>query len=131
MPIEMSWKPATGAAAVTAAITPMLVLASPASAHNVCSYHPSDPSTACLIPTYYENGTYDPHGKLLVCDRQADGHNAYARTRRHGVIQNPLYDNNGASAGCTAYQANPSTLERFNVCVQQEECGSPVFKANY
>jgi hypothetical protein len=118
----------SGTAALIAATTPMLALASPASAHNVCSTHPSDPSTVCLSASGSAGGE---HRYLVVCDRDTDGNYAYARTFRNGVAQAPLYDQNGAASGCSLYTANASTLESFNVCVQNEQCGRPVYKNQF
>ena len=134
MPIAQPWDPsrrstsgglparraATGAAALMAGMIPMFALASPASAHNICSTHPSDPSTVCMSAS---GSTGAQHAYLVVCDRHTDGNYAYARTYRNGVVQSPLYDQNGAAAGCSLYNASVGSLDSFNVCVQNEGCG--------
>lgn len=62
---------------------------------------------------------------LVVCDEDADGNYAYARTYRNGVVQPPLYDQNGAAWPCSLYPAHVNSLDSYNICVQDEGCGSP------
>lgn len=99
--------------------TAMLVVGDvrPAHAHHVCSVH-QDGSYVCLG---------SDHVWLIVCDQDVDGNYAYARTYRNGVVQSPLYDQNGASSGCSLYEARVGSLDSFNVCVQNEGCGSPIY----
>jgi hypothetical protein len=126
-PWDLSRRTTTGAAATVAGMIPMLALASPASAHNVCAYHPSDPSTVCLSAG---GDPYVEHRYLVVCDRARDGHKANAKAWRNGVVHR-LYDQNGGQPGCTAHNANVSNLDRFAICVESEHCGPPVWKDQF
>lgn len=108
--------------AASLAVAGLLVAgASPAEAHHVCSVH-RDGSYVCLG---------SDHQWLIVCDEDVDGNYAYARTYRYGVVQPPLYDQTGAGDGCSLYEARVGSLESFNVCVQNEGCGNPVYRAQF
>jgi hypothetical protein len=89
--------------------------------HQLCTGHP-DGSFACLSAD---------HLHLFVCDQHADGHYAYIRTYRWGAVQPPLYDNDGAGGGCSWYAANVGSLDSFNICVQYEGCGNPIYWWQY
>jgi hypothetical protein len=94
-----------------------------AQAHQICTTH-ADGSYVCL-------GGDPNHGYLIVCDQDVDGNYAYARTYRNGVVQPPLYDQTGAGGGCSLYEARVSTLDSFNVCVQNEGCGQPIYRYQF
>jgi hypothetical protein len=119
------------AVCIGVALTALLlaVSAPPASAHDICTSHPSDPdalgsgaanSVVCM--------RYN-HSRLDVCDRHRDGHRVYART--YAIFSNvpnaPLYDTNGADSGCGNYGV-ALDMASFNVCVEYEGCGSPVYR---
>ncbi|CAA9503311.1 MAG: GH43_30 / GH43 / GH43_33 / GH43_3 / GH43_31 [uncultured Solirubrobacteraceae bacterium] len=86
-------------------------------AQDVCASHPSDPSVVC---TRNAGFTVD------VCDRDADGHRAYARVVTQASLpgfQSPYYDTNDSRPGC----ANISFAGRVlgvAVCVQSEGCSA-------
>ena len=84
-----------------------------------CATKGGDGSFVCIT---------DDRQWIQVCDMQADGNYAYARTYRYGVVQGPLYDQNGSSAGCSFYAASLWSLDSYNICVQNEGCGSPVYR---
>jgi hypothetical protein len=84
-----------------------------------CTTKSGDGSFVCLT---------DDRQWIQVCDQQADGNYAYARTYRYGAVQEPLYDQNGSSAGCSFYAANLWSLDSYNICVQNEGCGAPVYR---
>jgi len=94
-----------------------LVLAfgpAPAKAHDVCSEVVPDGSVACL--RFY-------HTKIDVCDRQVDGHRAYARMLLiNGKYADPLYDNDKGT-GCSRYNFPGIYVGRWAACVQAEGCG--------
>jgi hypothetical protein len=96
-----------------------VAVAPSAQAHHVCTAH-ADGSYVCL-------GGNPNHGYLIVCDEDVDGNYAYARTYRNGALQDPLYDQTGAGGGCSLYEARVGTLDSFNVCVQNEGCGRPIY----
>ena len=89
-----------------------------AHAHDATSFHPAEGSYV---------GLTGDHAYLVVCDLDPDGHYVYARTYRNSVVQNPLYDHNGAGGSCGWYEARAGSLDSFNVCVQDEGCGRPVY----
>jgi len=116
----------------------MLVSASPALAHYECVHHPSDPdalgsgaanTTACLR---------DDHTILDVCDRDSDGHLAYARVTYadSAAPTHAFYDTNGAEPGCSNYSQGDlsyygTLYYAINICVQYEGCGSPMYRRGW
>lgn len=89
----------------------------PPVAHDACVAHPSDPSVVCVRNRGH---TVD------VCDRDPDGHRAYARVITDASRPNfrsPFYDDNDSQAGC-ANLPFPSTVRGVAVCVQYEGCSA-------
>lgn len=90
--------------------------AAPAQA-KVCAGHPSDPSVVCAR---------DQARTVDVCDRQADGHRAYARVvtqATYPAFQSPYYDANDSREGCTNLHFD-SAVVSIQACVQYEGCGA-------
>ena len=112
-----SWLPRMGSAAALVAVVLLALSALPAEADTKCSRH-AEGSTVCLT---------SGHNWLRVCDLSKDGRLVSARTYRYGVVRPPLYDKNGARRGCSRYRARVGSLDAFNVCVQRESCGRPVY----
>ena len=86
-------------------------------AKDVCATHPSDPSVVC---TRNAGHTVD------VCDRDADGHRAYARVVTEASspgFQSPYYDNNDSQPGCANIGFTSRVLS-VAVCVQYEGCSA-------
>lgn len=84
-------------------------------ARDVCAGHPSDPSVVC---TRNAGHTVD------VCDRDPDGHRAYARViteESSPAFLSPFYDDNDSRAGCANLHF-PSRVLSVAVCVQYEGC---------
>jgi hypothetical protein len=107
----------------------MVVTSPPAYAHDTCVHHPSDPdalgsgdpnSVVCLK---------ESHTRLDVCDRHSDGHRVYVRRiLRDGTVLPPFYDDDGAFGLCGHYNGNwGDILSSYNVCVEAEGCGSPLY----
>ena len=89
----------------------------PAPPKDVCASHPSDPSVVCVRNA---GRTVD------VCDRDADGHRAYARVVTQATspnFQSPFYDGNDSQAGCSNISFT-STVLSVAVCVQYEGCSA-------
>jgi hypothetical protein len=91
-----------------------------AQAHDFCIGHPSDPSVICVRAS---------HTRLDVCDRDVDGHKAYARVWYSSAVGN-YFDGNGGQPDCGNHlNWNPHPLygypESVNICVETEGCGSP------
>ncbi|MGI8624901.1 MAG: hypothetical protein ACR2NB_15795 [Solirubrobacteraceae bacterium] len=89
----------------------------PAPAKDVCVGHPSDKSVVCV-----RNGGHT----VDVCDRDADGHRAYARVITEASnpnVQSPYYDGNDSQDGC-ANVPFPSRVLSVAVCVQFEGCSA-------
>ena len=121
------WATAWAGVVLTALL--LAVSASPASAHDQCTAHPSDPdafgsgaanSVVCMRYS---------HTRLDVCDRDRDGHQVWARTyAMFSNAPNPaLYDTNGSDPGCGNYGV-PLDMASFNICVAYEGCGTPVYR---
>ena len=86
-----------------------------AQAQDVCAGHPSDPSVVCVRNAAH---TVD------VCDRDPDGHRAYARVttqESYPAFLSPYYDSNDSQAGCSNLHF-PSSVVSVAVCVQFEGC---------
>lgn len=81
-----------------------------------CAGHPSDPSVVCT-----REG-----GRIVdVCDRDADGHQTYARVQTTGTYPGYLtntVDENGSTAGCTNRRFDTPVVA-VAVCVPYEGCG--------
>ena len=90
-----------------------------AEAHDTCTTHPEG-SVVCL-----KGG----HTRLDVCDRDPDGHRVYVRrVNFFGTVLPPFYDDDGAGGQCGHYTGLWSTeLRSYNVCVEAEGCGRPVY----
>jgi hypothetical protein len=89
-----------------------------AQAQDVCAAHPSDPSVVCVRNSAH---TVD------VCDRDPDGHRAYARVttqESYPAFMSPYYDENDSQRGCTNLHFSSSVVS-VSVCVQFEGCGGP------
>ena len=88
-----------------------------AQAVDVCVAHPSDASVVCVRNN---DSTVD------ACDRDADGHRAYARVitaaSQPGFLS-PYYDDNDSQPGC-ANITFPSRVLGVAVCVQFEGCSA-------
>jgi hypothetical protein len=97
----------------------MVATSPPAEAHDTCTTHPEG-SVACLK---------DNHTRLDVCDRDSDGHRVYVRrTLNDGTVMPPYYDPDGAGGSCGHVYGNWGvSLYAYNVCVESEGCGSPVY----
>jgi len=93
-----------------------------ASAHAVTIFHPNEPTYATL---------YVDHTVMWVCDQDPDGNRAYIRFSINGVEQPAVWDPDGYGGACGERPVNPATLDRFNVCVQNEGCGTPVFRSEF
>jgi len=93
-------------------------LAQPAAkAADTCVKHPSDASVVCVR---------NDDTIVDVCDRDPDGHRAYARvvTRASGPgFQSPYYDKNDSRPGCSNVPFS-SKVVSVAVCVQQEGCSA-------
>jgi len=88
----------------------------PPSAKDVCAGHPSDPSVVCVRNAGH---TVD------VCDRDPDGHRAYARVVTQASspgFLSPFYDGNDSQPGCSNVPF-PDRVLSVAVCVQNEGCG--------
>jgi hypothetical protein len=82
----------------------------------VCAEHPKDPSIVCVRDSAH---TVD------ICDRDADGHRAFARVvtkSTYPAYRSPYYDSNDSKAGCSNLHF-PSQVVSIQVCVQTEGCG--------
>ena len=100
---------------VSLVVVLLAAAAARAEVRDVCAGHPSDPSVVC---TRNQAHTVD------VCDRDADGHRAYARvvTRAsYPAFMSPYYDANDSKAGCTNLHFDPAVVS-VAVCVQTEGC---------
>ena len=92
----------------------------PAAVHaqaKVCVGHPKDKSVACVR---------DQAHIVDICDRQADGHRAYARVVTRGTypaFRSPYYDANNADAGCTNLRFGQQVYS-VSICVQTKGCSS-------
>jgi len=106
---------------------------------DTCVGHPSDGPSTNRTAVCMRTGTASWVHLFDVCDRHADGHNAYARMV---IYQGPTdyyvltgYDTNGSAAGCSTYDSYGITAYAppvFNdnvvraiagaVCVQAEGC---------
>ena len=60
-----------------------------------------------------------------ICDRDPDGHRAYARvvTAESPVFKSPFYDGNDSQPGC-ANPVFPNRVTGIAVCVQHESCSA-------
>jgi len=106
----------TSAAPPPSPLPPPPLPPAPAPARDVCASHPSDPSVVCTR----NNGSV-----VDVCDRDPDGHRAYARVVTDASspsFLSPYYDTNDSQPGC-ANVPFPSTVRSVTVCVQNEGCG--------
>jgi hypothetical protein len=82
----------------------------------VCAGHPTDPSVVCAR---------DSAHIVDICDRDADGHRAYARVvtkSTYPAYRSPYYDANDSKAGCSNLHF-PSQVVSIQTCVQREGCG--------
>jgi hypothetical protein len=106
-----------------------------AQAHETCAHHPSDPdalgsgaanSVVCLKDDPTHAGGHD---RIDICDRDPDGHYVYARISRYAGDPNPyiFYDTDGYGGLCRHIGVNPGGIYAYNVCVQYENCGSPIY----
>ena len=89
----------------------------PPPARDICVAHPADPSVVC---TRNQGHTVD------VCDRDPDGHRAYARViteESSPGFLSPYYDDNDSKPGCANLHF-PSRVLRVAVCVQHEGCSA-------
>jgi hypothetical protein len=89
----------------------------PQPAQDTCVGHPSDASVVC---------TRDGGHIVDVCDRDPDGHRAYARVvteATHPNFQSPFYDDNDSRAGCSNLRFD-SRVTGIAVCVQFESCSA-------
>src|SRR5215210_5295101 len=92
-----------------------LAPATAGAAQDVCAAHPSDPSVVC---------TRDDAHTVDVCDRDADGHRAYARVvtqASYPAFMSPYYDDNDSQPGCANLHFASSVMSVV-VCVQYEGC---------
>ena len=83
----------------------------------VCAGHPKDPSVVCAR---------DSAHIVDICDRDADGHRAYARVvtkSTYPAYRSPYYDANDSQAGCSNLHF-PSQVVSVQTCVQTEGCGA-------
>jgi hypothetical protein len=83
----------------------------------VCVGHPKDKSVACVRE--------DAH-IVDICDRQADGHRAYARVVTRGTypaFRSPYYDSNNADPGCSNLHFG-SQVYSISICVQTKGCSA-------
>lgn len=84
---------------------------------DVCAGHTSDPSVVCVRN---QGHTVD------VCDRDPDGHRAYARViteQSSPAFLSPYYDDNDSKPGC-ANLTFPSRVLAVAACVQFEGCST-------
>jgi hypothetical protein len=116
---------AAGALALLATAVVFLASASPAVAHDTCSFHPTDPSVACLK---------DNHTRVDACDRDSDGHVVWARVTYSNGSTVSFQDTNGANPGCGNYYPanyNNGYYIAYNICVQYEGCGQPFYRPGW
>ena len=79
--------------------------------------HPSDPSVVCVRAN---------RSIVDVCDRDPDGHRAYARVVTEASSPNflsPFYDDNDSQPGCANVPFD-SRVVGIAVCVQHESCSA-------
>jgi hypothetical protein len=98
--------------------------ASSAKAHTTCTYHAGG-DWACLL----YDASAGIHTSIVGCDQDADGNYAYIRWYRNGAIQPSRLDPNGAGGACAVIlrQEWAPGLDSYNICVQNEGCGAPVY----
>jgi hypothetical protein len=114
---------ASGALCVAAiAVAAALGPAGSASAHQRITTLAGDGSYAVMLAD---------HSYIFACDQDSDGNRAYLRYYVNGVLQAPLYDPDGAGGNCGGTPINPGTLDSFNICVQNEGCGAPIYRGSY
>jgi len=117
------------AAAVLMLAALMLVgNAASASAHQTVTVLPGDGSYATLFDGW--SGGYD-HDTIAACDQDSDGNKAYVRRVVNGVTLAPVYDPDGAGGSCGIVGVNPTTLDSYNICVQNEGCGTPIYRSQF
>ena len=93
------------------------LITSPARAADVCAGHPSDASVVCVR---LDDTVVD------VCDRDPDGHRAYARVVTQASnpgFRSPYYDDNDSRPGCANVRFSSRVLS-VAVCVQYEGCSA-------
>lgn len=74
----------------------------------------------------------DDRGTLFGCDGDKDSHKAYLRRYDvWGSLYPATYDPDGAGGACAAVPVNDWPLASYNICVQQEGCGTPVYRAQF
>jgi len=100
----------------------LLGSAASASAHQTVTVLPGDGSYATL---------FAGHGSIAVCDQDADGNYAYVRRVINGVTLAAFYDPDGAGGNCGLVLVNPTTLDSYNICVQNEGCGVPIYRSQF
>jgi hypothetical protein len=96
--------------------------AASASAHLTRTTLAGDGSFATLLSS---------HATISVCDQDVDGNYAYVRRVVNGVTLAPFYDADGAGGSCSIVGVNPATLDSYNICVQNEGCGVPVYRSQF
>lgn len=69
---------------------------------------------------------------LVGCDRDRDGHSAYLRRYDiWGGLYPAVYDPDGAGGACAVVPVNDWPLGSYNICVQREGCGRPVYRSQF
>ena len=109
---QLDW-PTGGAPGIARASTNRALPGEP----SVCVKHPKDASVVCVRNSGH---TVD------VCDRDPDGHRAYARVitqASYPGFQSPFYDSNDSQSGC-ANLPFASRVVSVAVCVQFEGCSA-------
>lgn len=116
------------AAVFMLAVLTLLGSAASASAHQTSTTLAGDGSFATLYDGFVGGYTHDA---LTVCDQDVDGNYAYVRRVVNGVTLAAFYDADGAGGVCSTVQVNPTTLDSYNICVQNEGCGAPVYRSQF
>jgi hypothetical protein len=103
-----------------------------AQAHDPSVYHPSDPNpyTAFRTVVTIRSTFYGHHTRVDVCDRDSDGHYAYAHvwdSVGNFYTYPQTRDQDGYGGRCNFGYAIPKGVVFYNVCVQNEGCGSPKY----
>ena len=120
---------AAALALVLATVGALAVGAGSASAHTTCTYHAGG-DYACLLD---RAEPFNVHESIIGCDEDVDGNYAYIRWWRNGVLQPPRYDPDGAGGSCAVVSRSSWSpgLESYNICVQNEGCGRPVYASEF
>lgn len=99
----------------------LLASVTKAQAHDTCIKHPREASVVCLKAG---------HSRIDVCDRDADNHYVYARFYILGGLFE-WQDKDGYGGYCGHTTVTPNSISSYNICVQYEGCGTPLYWWQY